>query len=294
MKISTHTHFLELRLGAMRAVRTCCEAGFEAIDFSMYEGDGAVFGRGGFLLVKELRRVAESYGVSFNQTHAPFSRFLPGAENEEHNRALFDKIRRSIDVTAELGAPRVVIHPAFICREISADERFSMNMDLYLSLLPYAKAAGVGIAIENMWGHHRDMYDKIVKNVCSDSEELIRYVDGVGDPSVSACLDVGHCVLVGESPDEMAKSLGSRLSCVHLHDNDFYNDDHTLPFMGSINFESFANTLGEIGYDGDITLESNSFMDRLPDALVGDALVFSAKTALYIKELVLNRRTYGK
>ena len=294
MKISTHTHFLEVRLGAMRAVRTCCEAGFEAIDYSMYEGDGAVFGRGGFLLVKELRRVAESYGVCFNQTHAPFSRFLPGAENEEHNRTFFDKIRRSIDITAELGAPRVVIHPAFICREISADERFSMNMDLYLSLLPYAKSAGVGIAIENMWGHHRDMYDKIVKNVCSDAEELIRYVDGVGDPSVSACLDVGHAVLVGESPDEMARSLGARLSCVHLHDNDFYHDDHNLPFMGSITFEGFAKTLGKIGYDGDITLESNSFMDRLPDALVGDALVFSAKTASYIKAMVENGRIYGK
>jgi sugar phosphate isomerase/epimerase len=264
----------------------CCEAGFEAIDYSMYEGDGAVFGRGGSLLLKEMRRVADSYGVSFNQTHAPFSRFRLGIENDGYNRELFDKIRRSIDFTAALGAPRVVIHPAFICRNLTADERFGMNMDFYLTLLPYAKQVGVEIAIENMWGRHRDDNQKIIKNVCSDAEELIRYVDGVGDPSVTACLDVGHAVLVGESPDAMARALGTRLSSVHLHDNGFYYDDHTLPFMGKVNFVSFANALSEISYRGDITLESNSFMDRMPDGLVPAALVFSAKTAAFIREMV--------
>lgn len=286
MRISTHTHYLEARFGALSAVRKCCEAGFEAIDYSMYEGDGAVFGRGGRVLVGELRRVAEAYGVGFNQTHAPFSRFHLGEESAEHNSALFRKIVQSLDITAALGAPRVVIHPAFLCRNITADERFEMNMELFLALLPYAKRAGVEIAIENMWGRHKDMSAKIIKNVCSDADELIRYVDGVGDPSVTACLDVGHAVLVGESPDEMVRRLCSRLSCIHIHDNDFYEDKHTLPYMGRVNFSSLAAALVDIGYTGDITLEANSFMENMPDGLVDDALVFSAKTAKYIRTLV--------
>ena len=294
MRTSTHTHFLEKRFGALAAVRMCCEGGFEAIDYSMYEGDGAVFGRGGRLLAAEMRRVAASFGVVFNQTHAPFSRFRPGEENEDYNRELFYRICRSIEITAELGAPRVIIHPAFICREITADERYYMNMELFRALIPVARRHGVEIAIENMWGRHRDDEDRIIKNVCSDAEELIRYVDGIDDPIVTACLDVGHAVLVGESPDGMVRALGHRLSSIHLHDNDFYRDEHTLPFTRKLNFIALAEALSDISYRGDITLESNSFMDAMPDGLVGAALTFSARTAAYIRELVENGGLNGK
>ena len=293
MKISSQTNILENRFGALYAVRMNCEAGFEAIDYTMYEGDGAVFDRSGFILAREMKRVASSYGVSFNQAHAPFSKFRLGAENEEKNRAVFKKIYRSIEIAAELGAKRIIVHPAFICRNLTADERYEMNMEIYGNLLPHARELDVEIAIENMWGRDKDNRERIVKDVCSDAEELIRYVDGMNSPYVTACLDVGHAGLVGESADAMVRSLGSRLSSIHIHDNDFKTDIHTLPYLGKINFDALTTALADVSYKGDVTMEADCFLNGLPDAVVASALTFTARIAAHLRDEIERKKQGG-
>ena len=283
MKISSNTDRLEKRFGAVRAVRMLAEAGFEAVDYSMYTSEGAVFERGGTVLAREMRKTAESLGIVFNQAHAPFATYKPGAENDGYNRDLFFSMRRALEIGAELGAEAVVVHPAFICPHISRDDRFSMNMEIYSRLLEYAKSLDVKIAIENMYGRHRDCNSKKIKNVCSDAEEMIRYLDAFDTPYITACLDVGHAGLVGESADGMILSLGSRIGCIHIHDNDFYEDMHTLPYFGSMNFERITRALGKINYTGDVTLEADGFIKTLPDALVPSALAFMAEVARHIR-----------
>lgn len=284
MKISSNTDRLEKRFGAVRAVRMLAEAGFEAVDYSMYTAEGAVFSEGGRALCREMKRVADSLGIVFNQAHAPFATYKPGSEYDAYNRELFFSMRRALEIGAEIGAEAVVVHPAFICPHISRDDRFSMNMEIYSRLLEYAKQLDVKIAIENMYGRHRDCNSKKIKNVCSDSQELIRYLDAFDTPYVTACLDVGHAGLVGEAADEMILSLGSRIGCIHLHDNDFYEDQHTLPYFGSINFPKITRALGKINYTGDVTLEADGFIKTLPDALVSPALAFMAEVARHLRQ----------
>ena len=261
-------------------------AGFEAIDYSMYTREGAVFGRGGSILVREMRNIAEGMSVSFNQAHAPFAKFKPGEENEEENRKIFHSMRRAIEIGAELGAEAVIVHPAFICPCLTADQRFEMNMEIYSRLLETARACNVGIAIENMYGRHRDDRTKIIRNVCSHAEEFIRYVDAFDSPLVTACLDVGHAGLVGESADGMIRALGARITAIHVHDNNFVTDEHTLPYFGSVNFDKVCEALVDIGYRGDMTLEADGFIRDLPDELVPAALTFMAKTAEYLRSRV--------
>ena len=286
MKISNHTDRIEEKFGTLASVRMNCEAGFEAVDYSMYNATSPVFAPDGTSLANEMKRVAKSYGVGFNQTHAPFSRFKLGNENTDENRRIFYSIMRAMEVTAELEAPIVVVHPSVICPCLSADERFDMNMEFYGKLLPRAKNLGIKIAIENMWGRHRDDKTRIIKDVCSDAAELIRYVDALNSDSVCACLDIGHSGLVGESCDEMALSLGDRLLSLHIHDNDFYHDDHTLPYLGKINFPKLIEALRRINYKGDITLEANEYLKGFPDKLYPAALNMLARVASYIRDEV--------
>ena len=286
MKISNHTDRLEGRFGAIEAVKMTAEAGFEAIDYSMYTADGAVFGRGGSILVREMRNIAEGMGVSFNQAHAPFAKFKPGKENEEENRKIFYSMRRAIEIGAELGAETVIVHPAFICPCLTPDQRFEMNMEIYSRLLATAREHGVRIAIENMYGRHRDDRTKIIRNVCSHAEEFIRYVDAFDSPYVTACLDVGHAGLVGESADGMIRALGARITSIHVHDNNFVTDEHTLPYFGKVNFDKVCEALVDIGYRGDMTLEADGFIRDLPDELVPAALSFMAKTAEHLRSKV--------
>lgn len=287
MKISNHTDRLEKRFGTLSAIRMTADAGFEAIDYSMYTPDGAVFGRGGVALVREMRRVSDGCGVTFNQAHAPFAKYKPGEEHSEENRKLFDFTRRSIEIAGELGAERIIVHPAFICPYISADERFEMNMEIYSRLLEVARSNGVIIAIENMYGRHKDKSSKLIRNVCSHAEEFIRYVDALDTPYITACVDVGHAGLVGESASSMIRALDKRVTSIHLHDNDFYEDIHTLPFFGDINFNSIIRALRDISYTGDVTLEADGFLKDLPDELWSHGLRFMASVAAYIRaELV--------
>lgn len=287
MKLSVHTDRLERRFGAIASVKMIAAAGFEAIDYSMYYSDSAVFGRGGRVLASELKKIAQGYGLSFNQAHAPFSDFGIGEESMAKNRALYDLICESIAVAARLGAPSIVIHPAFICPRLSKDERLLMNIELFSRLSSVADSYGIGISIENVWARHPDKNDRIVKSVCSDAEELIRYSDELMRFGVEVCFDSGHAGLVGESAAGMVKALGSRIKRIHLHDNDFESDSHTLPYLANTNFSSLTKALGRVGYSGDVTLEADGFIKNMPDALVPSALLFSRSVAAYIRDEII-------
>ena len=284
MRLAIHTDRLEERFGAIAAVKMIAAAGFEAIDYSMYYANSAVFGRGGRILAAELRKIAESHGLVFNQAHAPFSDFLLGAENEGHNRSVYASIKDSISIAARLGAKTIVVHPALICPRLSKDERFMMNMELYSALIPFAKEEGIGISIENVLARHPDKKDKVVKSVCSDAEELIRYADALSPYGVTVCFDAGHAGVVGESAAGMVKALGGRIKHLHLHDNDFNVDSHTLPYLASTNYPSLCKALARVGYSGDITLESDGFIKNMPDGLILPALIFSRSVASYIRD----------
>ena len=290
MKTAMHTDRLERRFGAIGAVRMLGEAGFEAVDYSMYYPDIAVFGRGGRILAGELSRVAASYGMVINQTHAPFSDFKRGEESCEHNRKVYNSICEAIRISAAIGAKAVVVHPAEICPYLTADERFDMNMELFAHLISVARGEGIDISIENLYSRHLSNRDRIIKGVCSDSYELLRYLDALSEYGVSFCLDVGHAELAGEGAYSMIKTLGKRISYVHIHDNDINSDEHTLPYLASIDFDGVCKALGKIGYDGDITLEADGFLRDMPDAVVPSALSFARNIASHLRDEVVRYR----
>lgn len=64
----------------------------------------------------------------------------------------------------------------------------------------------------------------------------------------------------------MIHSLGSRrLQALHIHDNCFDKDIHTLPFLGKIPFPDVMKALHNIDYKGDLTFEADNFIKNLPN-----------------------------
>ncbi len=282
-----HTDRLEQRFGAIGAVKMIAEAGFDAIEYSMYTKNLSVFSRGGRILAAELRRIAEGHGLSINIAHAPFSDFSPLPEDCEKNRAVYNSICESIHIAARLGVKGIVIHPAYICPRLSADERFEMNMELYSRFEKVARDLGIGIFIENVYRWHSPTVDKIVRSVCSDADELIRYSDALSSDIFSICFDVGHAALVGESAASMIRALGGRIGHIHIHDNDLESDLHTLPYLGNGDFSAIARAISKIGYSGDITLEADGFLRNMPNALVPSALLFMRSVASHIRDEII-------
>ena len=130
-----------------------------------------------------------------------------------------------------------------------------------------AKEYGVKIALENMWGRDNEL-NRIVPNVCSVAEDFNRYVDALNPDNFTACLDLGHCGLVGDNAGAMIRQMGSRLGCLHIHDNDHLNDSHTLPYMMKMDWDDILHALGEIDYKGNFTYEADRFLGGFPDDLL--------------------------
>ncbi len=291
MKVSTQTSKCESVFGAAEAVRLLCEVGFDAIDYTMCGERCALLcdDLNPKEVIRELLSITKGYGKTFNQTHTPFPPYRIG--DEEYNVRTGELVKRAIGYTAELGAKITIVHPiAFRAPEREIIER---NMEALDPFFKEAKRSGVKIAIENMWGTHPDNARRIIPNVCSTGDTHRRFVDAfteVYGDTVCSCLDVGHSGLVGDSADSAARALGDTLLALHVHDNDFFNDTHTAPFFGKINFDKLTDALAEINYKGDFTFESDAVMLRMPKELYRHILKFLLETGRYFTAEIERKR----
>ncbi len=270
MYLSTQTDVTAQKFNIETAVRMIADAGFDAVDLSMFENESTawIFKDGFENRIKELKRIAEDKGIFFNQAHAPFPSFR--INDDAYNTKIRPMLLRAIEAAGLLCVKNIVIHPVDYRQNNKAN-----NLALYNELLPAAKRAGVKIALENMWGYD-NRSGVIVPNVCSVAEELADFVDSLDPDWFTVCLDIGHVGLVHEHEAPFIKALGAkRLTCVHIHDNDYIHDSHTCPFTGKLPWNEIAAAFAEIGYTGDITLEADNFLARnLPLSLYPAGLRF--------------------
>jgi sugar phosphate isomerase/epimerase len=153
-----------------------------------------------------------------------------------------------------------------------------MNMEYYGRLLPYAEKFGVKIGIENMWQKH-SLRKNIVIDTCGTIDEFIRYIDTLNSEYAVACLDVGHALLPNNmhgTVGDFIRALGrDRLKALHIHDNDYINDLHRLPYLGKLDWNDITKALGEIDYTGDFTYEvADALFANAPENITAAAINF--------------------
>ena len=293
MMISTELNPLGERFGDEAAIRMVREAGFDAFDMSLfrmnadasYEPNGKEYRK----YMEALRRTAEREGIVCNQAHAPF----PSSYGEpQRDEAACRMIERAIACAAILGAKTIVVHPVqHLKYAVHAARLREMNLDFYTRLARTGERCGIRIAVENMWQYREEKRPDgriwICDSTCSSAEEFCDYVDMTGSPWITACLDIGHAPLTGRDAARMIEALGhDRLLAIHVHDNDLIEDAHTLPFLGKIDFEAVCRALAKIRYAGDMTLEADGFLRRIPEALYPRALSYMADTARFLAKRV--------
>lgn len=293
MKISTQTEHFAKIFGYEKGICKLAEIGYDAYDFSMFDIDldnSLINCRDYEKQALKLRRISGENNIVCNQSHAPFPSYLQ--DNKEYNIRIFSLLVRAIEITSLLGGRMVVIHPAVFPNHKMGENSLCMetNMELYNSLLPYAKECNVKIAVENMFNWYKGDVTASPAT-CSYAEEFNAYLDALDalDPdSFVACLDIGHSEMEntgGVSAAEMIKALGhDRLKSLHIHDNDLVHDLHTLPFTQKINWEEVMTALKEIQYDGEFTFEADYFLKSFPEELVVNASRLMLEVGRYLIE----------
>lgn len=282
MLISTLTDEVGGRISDQESVRMIAEAGFDAIDYSMFrmQNDDNILNTPDYMShILELKEMAESYDKFFNQAHAPFPTLRDG--DEEYNAKIFPRVKRAIEIAGVLGCHAIIVHPV-----VFAEDMFEKNIKMYNELAPVAREFGVKIALENMWGWSNEL-NRIVPNICSTGEDFVRYLDALDSEVFTACLDLGHSGLVGDDAARMVRVLGhDRLTCLHVHDNDGVHDSHFPPYTMSMKWHKIAKALKEIEYTGIVTLEADAFLKKAPSsALVAGVAFLKAVARAFADEI---------
>ena len=281
MLYSCQTCHLASRLGINAAVDAMLDAGYPALDISLFGNNGFMLAEDWRDTAKALRAKAETRGAVFNQAHAPF-----GGGFEHYTKNLIPTFPRVFEFCEELGVRQIVVHPLQQGRYYGRErELFNMNMDFYRSLVPLSDRHGIKIAIENMWQTH-PVTHRICDDVCANPHELAAYYDTLNDPAhFTVCLDIGHVALCGREPEDAIRILGhDRLGALHVHDVDYMSDLHTIPYLGRVNWSNVVTALADIGYKGEFTMESDAFLARYPNDFLPTATRFMADTTKYLAE----------
>ena len=281
MLYSCQTCHLASRLGINAAVDAMLDAGYPALDISLFGNNGFMLAEDWRDTAKALRVKAETRGAVFNQAHAPF-----GGGYEHYTKNLIPTFPRVFEFCEELGVRQIVVHPLQQGRYYGRErELFDMNMDFYRSLIPLSDKHGIKIAIENMWQTH-PVTHRICDDVCANPHELAAYFDTLNDPEhFTVCLDIGHVALCGREPQDAIRVLGhDRLGALHVHDVDYVNDLHTIPYLGRVNWSAVVDALADIRYKGEFTMESDAFLARYPNDFLPTATRFMADTTKYLAE----------
>lgn len=158
-------------------------------------------------------------------------------------------IRALIDAAAALGSP-VVGGPMYgaVGKAPAADrgardaERVIAAMELR-PLATYAGDRGVRLALETLNRFETDLINTV--------DQGLDLIDRIDSPHVGLHLDTFHMHLEEKDSAAAIRRAGNRVFHVHACEN-----DRGVPGSGQVSWPAVAAALADIGYDGDVVIES--------------------------------------
>lgn len=272
MKLSTQNHYFADIFGFEESTEMLKKAGYDCIDMSLFclsDRPNTVFLTPDYKMrAEEIYRHAKSLDMPFTQSHMAFM-YKWANEGEIENRVIPHTIR-AFEICAIMHIPHIVVHPLPPIEGLSPEEARARQINYYRTLEPYAKEFGVKIAIENAgYTHHLDKYLDICGELCSDN--------------FTCLVDLGHASLPDKDPCEFLRGVdASRLTGLHVHDNDYKADRHFMPGAGKFKWEEIMKTLSDIGYKGELTYEADPFLSNFPNSVKPDVAALMVKMGRHL------------
>ncbi len=283
MKIATTTGDFSFYLkNDIDRIRELKKAGFKYIDLDMYTftPDSPYMKEDWRDAVTALKEEAKRLDMTFAQAHSQGGN--PLSENPDEADFVLKATLRSIEICAALGIKNTVVHPGPI-RGGSKEDWFEQNREFYKKLFPAMEKFGVNVLTEN--STKANMGTMYWANSGKDIVEFLRFAD---HPLLHACWDTGHANCEGSQYDDIM-TLGDELYAIHYNDNRGRNDEHLLPFMGTLNHDEVINALIDVKFGGYFTLECPSAITK-KDYWLGRRRDFERDTRLSEPQLFMQQR----
>ncbi len=201
---------------------------------------------------KILEFAEKTLGITINSIHLPiyFNRSKELQDRKKISLCISDnnirlnslrEIERHIEAAGSLGIPIVVMHSG-IENDTESEINYLIESLIYLNEI--ARRNEVMIAIEN----HTTKFVTI--------KLLIELISKVDSDLLGICLDIGHSNIFSNYISDLNEARRYLFS-LHLHDNNGEEDEHLMPFEGSIDFDYIIGFLRTSKFQGVVTLELN-------------------------------------
>lgn len=276
----------ETKITYNESIRRLKAAGFEHIDLNLASIDSPLnmfHGDDWEEKAHLLREEAEDLGVKFIQSHAPYNpKRSFKAYSPEETAHFREELMRGQKISQICGVPNTVIHPLAAVDAPMEDlnAHVCYNYAFYEEFLTACDAAGMCACFENLplgYGQY--------------ASQMLALMEAKGDHNVAVCWDFGHGQLnypkrTWSDVDQTAgiRMLKGHIRAVHVHDNLGKDDNHLLPFLGTIQWEKVLPALRESGFAGDLVFEIKQNA-AMPYDLMDDSMQFCAKVGRKLIEL---------
>jgi len=150
-------------------------------------------------------------------------------------KSLVERYKKDIEICKNNNINLVIMH---LTSKYDAPKFNKIGLSRIKEIVDFAEKLDVKIAFEN-----------------TKIKGYLEYVfENINNKNIGICYDAGHCH--AHFNDEFNfKLFKDRIFAVHLHDNDKSDDQHLLPYDGTINWNKVLKDLYHNGYNGPITLE---------------------------------------
>ncbi|WP_457614161.1 sugar phosphate isomerase/epimerase family protein [Methanopyrus sp.] len=169
--------------------------------------------------------------VEVSSVHAPFADLNPASPSDHHREYLLRVTRRVAELTAELGARYLTVHPGHLTPVTIHDRElaFEFAVETLGEVADEVRSFGVEPLVENLPDH------PILLGTSADEIKGILRESGCG-----FTLDVGHALTAEGS---LRPYLRLRPDLLHIHDNSGDSDEHLPPGMGVLDFDELRKAL---------------------------------------------------
>lgn len=204
-----------------------------------------------------LRALSELHGIPILSIHAPtllISQRIFGVD-------AWGKIDRSLELTHDLGAETVVLHPPFRWQKDYA-------RDFTDGIATREHESGITLAVENMFPWRVGG---------REIEAYLPHWDPVPQPYDHVTLDLSHTATAGSDALAMVEALGPRLAHVHLADGlGSMKDEHLVPGRGSQPCAEVLDLLVHNGFVGSVVVEVSTrrLSDEQREMALAESLAF--------------------
>lgn len=192
-------------------------------------------------------------GLTLHSVHAPITDVFGARDAAHYSNASASTDRRQLalaEAEAALAIARtipfaiMVVHLGRPAQENLADDNQRAHaLRSFEHLCAAAAPLGVRVAAE------------VIPNRLSDAASLAAMLDSDLDArNAGICLDFGHAHLMGDVADAV-ESAAEHLITTHVHDNHGRQDEHLVPYLGSIDWNLALVTMQKIGYEGTYLME---------------------------------------